>query len=58
MVLLRFVKMNLKEGIMIKDRLQHASSYYGISDALQKGFEWLKNNDMINMPDGKHIIDG
>lgn len=43
---------------MIKDRLEHASSYYGISDVLQKGFEWLKNNDMINMPDGKHLIDG
>lgn len=43
---------------MIKDRLEHASSYYGISENLKKGFEWLKNNDMEAMPDGKHIIDG
>ena len=43
---------------MIKDKLEHAGTYYGISARLKKGFEWLKNNDMVNMPDGKHIIDG
>lgn len=43
---------------MIKDKLERASTYYGISARLKQGFEWLKNNDMVNMPDGKHIIDG
>ncbi len=43
---------------MIKDRLEHASSYYGISENLKKGFEWLKNNDMQNIMDGKYVIDG
>ncbi len=43
---------------MIKDKLEHAGTYYGISARLKQGFEWLKNNDMVNMPDGKHIIDG
>ena len=43
---------------MIKDKLEHAGTYYGISARLKQGFEWLKNNDMVNMPDGKHAIDG
>lgn len=43
---------------MIKDKLEHAGTYYGISARLKQGFEWLKNNDMVNMPDGKYIIDG
>ena len=43
---------------MIQDKLEHACTYYGISARLKQGFEWLKNNDMVNMPDGKHIIDG
>ena len=43
---------------MIKDKLEHAGTYYGISARLKQGFEWLKNNDMVNMPDGKHTIDG
>lgn len=42
---------------MIKDKLEHSSSYYGISDSLRKGFEWLKNNDMLNMPDGRYLIE-
>ena len=29
---------------MIKDKLEHASTYYGISARLKQGFEWLKNN--------------
>ena len=43
---------------MIKDKLEHACTYYGILERLKQGFEWLKNNDMENMPDGKHVIDG
>ena len=43
---------------MIKDKLEHACTYYSISARLKQSFEWLKNNDMVNMPDGKHTIDG
>ena len=42
---------------MIKDKLQNAENYYGISARLKAGFEWLKNNDMVNMPDGRYYID-
>ena len=43
---------------MIKDKLANAHTYYGLSDRMHKAFEWLKNNDLVNMPDGKHLIDG
>lgn len=43
---------------MIKDKLSNAKTYYGISENLKAGFEWLINNDLVNMADGKHIIDG
>ena len=42
---------------MIKDKLENAENYYGISARLKAGFEWLKNNDMVNMPDGRYYID-
>lgn len=43
---------------MIKDRIENAKSYYGISARLQAGFEWIQNNDLANLPDGKYQIDG
>ncbi len=43
---------------MIKDKLQNAETYYGISERLKQGFEWLKTNDIATMPDGKYFIDG
>ena len=43
---------------MIKDRLEHAEIYYGISENLKKGFEWLKNNDLTALPDGRYKISG
>lgn len=43
---------------MIKDSLQNAEIYYGLSKRMQQAFEWLKNNDLENMSDGKHYIDG
>lgn len=43
---------------MIKDRIENARVYYGISERLQKGFEWIKNNDLASMPDGKYEIEG
>ncbi len=41
---------------MIKDSLKRANTYYGISENLKKGFEWIKNNDLKNMPDGRYEI--
>lgn len=43
---------------MIKDKLSNAKTYFGISESLRRGFEWLINNDLVNMADGKHVIDG
>ena len=42
---------------MIKDSIKRAETYYNISENLKKGFEWIKNNDLKNMPDGKYQID-
>ncbi len=42
---------------MIKDRIERAETYYEISENLKKGFEWIKNNDLLNMPDGRYEID-
>ena len=44
--------------MMIKDKLTNADTYYGISERLKQGFEWLKNNDLLNIPDGRYLIDG
>ena len=41
---------------MIKDSIERADIYYNISDNLKHGFEWIKNNDLQNMEDGKYII--
>jgi len=42
---------------MIKDSIKRAETYYNISENLKKGFEWIKNNDLKNMPDGKYQLD-
>ena len=42
---------------MIKDRLINAKTYYGISEKLKKGFEWLNNTDLENIKDGRYYID-
>ena len=42
---------------MIKDNICRAETYYNISNNLKKGFEWIKNNDLRNMPDGRYKID-
>ncbi len=43
---------------MILDKLQNAALYSGISSNLQKGFEFLKNNDLSKLEAGKYEIDG
>ena len=41
---------------MIKDNLNRAEIYYNISKNLKIGFEWIKNSDLKNMPDGRYEI--
>ena len=41
---------------MIKDDLKNAQIYYGISENLRIGFEWIKNNDLKSMEDGRYEI--
>ena len=41
---------------MIKDSINNAETYYKISENLRKGFEWIKNNNLKNMPDGRYEI--
>ncbi len=41
---------------MIKDNLKNAATYCNISENLKEGFEWIKNNDLKNMPDGRYEI--
>ena len=41
---------------MIKDNIDNAKTYYNISNNLREGFEWIKNNDLKNMPDGRYEI--
>ena len=41
---------------MIKDCLNRAEVYYNISNNLKYGFEWIKNNDLKNMADGRYEI--
>ena len=41
---------------MIKDDIKRAETYYNISENLKIGFEWIKNNDLKNMPDGRYEI--
>ena len=43
---------------MIKDKLTNAHIYYGISDKLQKGLEWLQKTDLSSLNDGRFAIDG
>ena len=43
---------------MIKDKLDNAETYYGVSENLKKGFEWLKTQDLDNLPSQKYYIDG
>ena len=41
---------------MIKDILDNAETYYGISENLKTGFEWLKNNDLESIKNGRYVI--
>ena len=42
---------------MIKDRLENAKIYYGLSEKIKKGFNWLINTDFTQIQDGRYEID-
>lgn len=41
---------------MIKDNIKRAAAYFGISDNLKLGFEWIINNDLKSLADGRYEI--
>ncbi len=41
---------------MIKDKLVNADVYYGLSNNIKTGFEWLKTTDLKSIEPGKYII--
>ena len=43
---------------MILDKLEHAGWYENISENFKKGFDYLKNTDLLNAEIGKFEIDG
>lgn len=43
---------------MIKDKLNYAKTYFGISENLKKGFEWLQSQNLTAIEPGKYMIDG
>ena len=43
---------------MIFDSLKNAPRYYKVHPGFEKAFDFLQLNDLFNLPDGKHIIDG
>lgn len=43
---------------MIKDKLQNAKIYYNLSENLKKGLHWLESTNLMELLDGKYLIDG
>ena len=43
---------------MILDKLENTDFYNGISNNLNKGFEFLKSKDLSTLKTGRHEIDG
>ncbi len=41
---------------MIADNIKNASFYYNLEKNYKEAFEFLKNSDLINIPDGKYTI--
>lgn len=43
---------------MIKDCISNSKTYYGISERVKQGLEWLQTTDLKALQDGKYIISG
>ena len=43
---------------MIIDKLKNAENYYALGENFKKAFEYLKNNDLSMLKNGRYEIDG
>lgn len=43
---------------MIIDTIQNASKYFSVHPLFEKAFEYIRSQDLINLPDEKFSIDG
>ena len=43
---------------MIKDKLINAETYFGLSENIKNGLEWLKSHDLLNIECKKYQISG
>lgn len=43
---------------MIIDKIENAKLYYGLSDRIKKGLQYLENNDLTNVENGNYELDG
>ncbi|MFH1717858.1 MAG: YhcH/YjgK/YiaL family protein [Planctomycetota bacterium] len=48
----------MKRDHIILDKLQHAERYYDMNPAFEKAFAFLRQNDLAELPAGRHEIDG
>jgi YhcH/YjgK/YiaL family protein len=47
-----------RDIVMIFDRIENASPYYGIGEGIEKGLRFLKETDLDSLEIGRHEIDG
>ena len=45
-----------KDKLVIFDKLEYCKTYAGVSENLNKGFDWLINTYTLDTPEGKKII--
>ena len=43
---------------MIKDKIENCSNYFGISENLKTGFQWLVSQNLNEIESGKYYING
>ena len=43
---------------MIIDKLENSHKYYVLGDNFKKAFEYLKNTNIVELENGKHVLDG
>ena len=41
---------------MIIDTIQNASQYYSVHPLLERAFDYIRQNDLLNTADGKSVI--
>ena len=43
---------------MVIDKLEHAHRYTAMGEGIAKALKYLQETDLVNIPLGKHVIDG